>query len=433
MANYKSRYTGEQVDNAIGSLQSLDNSGIGVVKIDAEGNLSAESLTNLKTDLAYTPEDINAIAENKIGAANGVVPLNSLSKIDSTYLPSYVDDVLEYASQASFPHEGEAGKIYVDLTTNKTYRWGGSTYVEISPSTVVTISSDLNSGTKSATITVNGTGYDIYSTNDAHIDLAARGTTKAYVLGTTTSPTSSIQSVTGVAETGVYFDTTAGTLVAPTFVGSLTGTASGNLTADSSLAWGKLTSVPTTISGYGITDAKIESGVITLGSNTVTVPTKTSDLFNDSGFVKSSELTPSSGVFATTVAAVGTTSTTTGGTNDYFARGDHVHALTKAVVDEVLGVNPNETTKFYRQDGTWVVPPQGTVNAVKINNETKTPVNGVVDLGTISITAVTSLTTTAGTHSVITNQTGNVTIAIPTKVSDLTNDSHFAPVDIVRW
>jgi hypothetical protein len=49
-------------------------------------------------------------------------------------LPSYVDDVLEYANLASFPATGESGKIYVALDTNKTYRWSGSAYVEISQS-----------------------------------------------------------------------------------------------------------------------------------------------------------------------------------------------------------------------------------------------------------------------------------------------------------
>ena len=56
------------------------------------------------------------------------------SKINSSYLPSYVDDVLEFANVASFPATGEVGKIYIALDVNLTYRWGGSGYVEISPS-----------------------------------------------------------------------------------------------------------------------------------------------------------------------------------------------------------------------------------------------------------------------------------------------------------
>lgn len=49
-------------------------------------------------------------------------------KVDSTYLPSYVDDVLEYANLASFPVIGETGKIYIALDTNLSYRWTGSVY-----------------------------------------------------------------------------------------------------------------------------------------------------------------------------------------------------------------------------------------------------------------------------------------------------------------
>ena len=62
----------------------------------------------------------------------------SASKLTGTIpqanLPSYVDDVLEFENQAAFPKTGESGKIYVAEDTNKTYRWGGASYVEISAS-----------------------------------------------------------------------------------------------------------------------------------------------------------------------------------------------------------------------------------------------------------------------------------------------------------
>ena len=79
--------------------------------------------------LGFTPEN----SANK-GAAGGYAPLDGSAKIASTYLPSYVDDVLEYANQAAFPGTGETGKIYVALDVNKTFRWSGSAYVEISAS-----------------------------------------------------------------------------------------------------------------------------------------------------------------------------------------------------------------------------------------------------------------------------------------------------------
>lgn len=63
------------------------------------------------------------------------IPVGKLSGvIDSSNLPSYVDDVLEYDTVSDFPKTGEAGKIYVATTTNLTYRWSGTGYVEISPS-----------------------------------------------------------------------------------------------------------------------------------------------------------------------------------------------------------------------------------------------------------------------------------------------------------
>jgi hypothetical protein len=66
--------------------------------------------------------------------ASGVAPLGADGKVASTYLPSYVDDVLEFSSLSGFPATGESGKIYVATDTGKIYRWGGTSYIEISPS-----------------------------------------------------------------------------------------------------------------------------------------------------------------------------------------------------------------------------------------------------------------------------------------------------------
>lgn len=76
----------------------------------------------------------NAESTANKGAANGYASLDSGGKVPSTQLPSYVDDVLEYNNLAGFPATGTAGIIYVAQDTNKTYRWSGSAYVEISPS-----------------------------------------------------------------------------------------------------------------------------------------------------------------------------------------------------------------------------------------------------------------------------------------------------------
>lgn len=81
-----------------------------------------------------------------IGEVSGNLPASRISgTISSANLPSYVDDVLEgylsggkfyktKGSDGSYSSEitAEAGKIYVDLSNNKTYRWSGSAYVVIS-------------------------------------------------------------------------------------------------------------------------------------------------------------------------------------------------------------------------------------------------------------------------------------------------------------
>lgn len=63
---------------------------------------------------------------------------DSNGEIRSQYLPSYVDDVLEFESIDLFPEAGESDKIYVDTSTNKSYRWSGTQYVLIALTDIVT-------------------------------------------------------------------------------------------------------------------------------------------------------------------------------------------------------------------------------------------------------------------------------------------------------
>lgn len=72
-----------------------------------------------------------------------LIPLNGADKADlvngkvpASQLPSYVDDVVEYADVTSFPATGEAGKIYVAMDTGYTYRWAGTDYIQIGGATL---------------------------------------------------------------------------------------------------------------------------------------------------------------------------------------------------------------------------------------------------------------------------------------------------------
>lgn len=71
-----------------------------------------------------------ALALKAISAQAGKADLVD-GKVPASELPSYVDDVVEYANTSAFPAEGERGKIYIALDTNTSYRWGGSTYIAI--------------------------------------------------------------------------------------------------------------------------------------------------------------------------------------------------------------------------------------------------------------------------------------------------------------
>ena len=97
-------------------------------------------------DRYYTESEINTKLNTKLntslkGSANGLAELDANGKVPSSQLPSFVDDIIEgYLSGGKFYKEsahtteitGETGKIYIDLTTNKTYRWSGSAFVVVS-------------------------------------------------------------------------------------------------------------------------------------------------------------------------------------------------------------------------------------------------------------------------------------------------------------
>ena len=65
------------------------------------------------------------------GQANWYAWLDWSWKIPSSQLPSYVDDVIEVADFASLPITGETWKIYTTIDNNKSYRWWGSSYTQI--------------------------------------------------------------------------------------------------------------------------------------------------------------------------------------------------------------------------------------------------------------------------------------------------------------
>lgn len=126
----------KNVQEALVEIKDIaDNGGVTGVKGNAE-------TTYRKGNVNITPANIglgnltndSQVKRSEMGKANGVATLGADGKVPTSQLPSYVDDVLEYENKAAFPATGEEGKIYVAKDTNLTFRWSGSSYVEISAS-----------------------------------------------------------------------------------------------------------------------------------------------------------------------------------------------------------------------------------------------------------------------------------------------------------
>ena len=113
--------------------------GLGNVDNKSSATIRSEiTSSNVTTALGYTPMD-----STLKGAVNGVAELDSSGKVPSSQLPSYVDDVVEgYYYNNKFWEDSahtieitaESDKIYVDVSTDITYRWSGTAYVAIGSS-----------------------------------------------------------------------------------------------------------------------------------------------------------------------------------------------------------------------------------------------------------------------------------------------------------
>ena len=160
MANYIDIKTNSQINNLTVDSTTLHvdsaNNRVGIgtitpsVELEIVGGILADSIaldasftpTNATdvTTKSYVDSEISSAvstsaaglqATSEKGQANGYASLDSNAKVPASQLPSYVDDVAEYANQASFPTTGETGKLYIDQANGDIYRWSGSSYVQI--------------------------------------------------------------------------------------------------------------------------------------------------------------------------------------------------------------------------------------------------------------------------------------------------------------
>ena len=178
--------------------------------------------------------------------------------------------------------------------------------------------------------------------------------------------------------------------------------ATGGGTADA-VEWNNVLDKPTTIAGYGITDAKIENGTITLGNQTITpltsapvtsVNSKTGAVVlgaSDVGAISTSNISQTLGTSTTKVPSEKAVS----------------DALSLAGAGDMLKSTYDPTGSVATAGGIpdYVEANGGKIDTIKVN----------------------------GTAQVISDKTVNITV--PTKTSDITNDSGYltsAPVTSVN-
>ncbi len=117
------------------------SAGSGLVLVDTTFHAVSTVTSGDIAALAASGLAISGWASSEFVSKNGVYDnpswLNSISVtklsgvVDSSNLPSYVDDVLEYANSGVFPPVGETGKIYIATDDNSSYRWSGSVYFKL--------------------------------------------------------------------------------------------------------------------------------------------------------------------------------------------------------------------------------------------------------------------------------------------------------------
>ncbi len=108
-------------------------------------------------------------------------------KVPASQLPSYVSDVAEYSNLSAFPATGESAKIYVAKDTNKTYRWSGTGYVEVSASIALgETSSTAYRGDRGKT------AYEHSQNGDVHVTTAQKNAWDGKAAGNHTHTPASI-------------------------------------------------------------------------------------------------------------------------------------------------------------------------------------------------------------------------------------------------
>ncbi|MGN6774789.1 SGNH/GDSL hydrolase family protein [Rhizobium sp.] len=217
------------------SWQPLNKAAVGLGNVDNTADSAKPVSTAQQAALDAK------VSTSLVGAANGVASLDSGGKVPAAQLPSYVDDVLEFANLAGFPGTGETGKIYVALDTNRQYRWSGSAYVQLvaSPGTtdnvvegttnlyftparvLATVLSGLSTAT-SAAITASDSVLSAFGRLQAQISGLASSKLDATATAAAATKLATARTINGVAFDGTANITIADNTKEPTIAAGTT-------------------------------------------------------------------------------------------------------------------------------------------------------------------------------------------------------------------
>ena len=273
-------------------------------------------IDNLNVD-ADTLDGINSTAFEQISNKNqnnGYAGLDSAGKVANAQLPSYVDDVVEYANFAAFPGTGETGKIYVAIDTGDVYRWAGSAYVQINDAVtsadqatrLATARNIALTGPITGTASFDGTANANISTS---LDISSKSTSDLSEGSNKYYTDARVQSVIDSNSAGFITPSSSSALTNKTGNISQWTNDSGYLTSESDSQTLSFSSPSISITGgNSINISALTAGLITASStDTLTNKTLTSPKINEDVAVTSTatELNLLDGKAATNLALLG--------------------------------------------------------------------------------------------------------------------------------
>lgn len=417
--------------------------------------VDTSGVINSKDPIAGSTSTVVTSAQK--GVANGVAPLDVEGKISASYLPSYVDDVIEgeLESDSSFTAssgkvytkpvtdedtqiEPSTGKIYVDTNSNKTYRWSGTKFVEISAGTYsTTIVGGSTTATSNAAVSSNGiylnevyngtavTSHKISGSGGVDVTSDASGN---ITIGAPTA--SEIGAITSVSATGTapltLNATKSGTAVSITgSVAQATTSANGTIKVA-----GVRTSAITPTTGGTTSSRYYGVELDSAGKAFVNVPwtdTKVTSVGNHYTPAEDSNSVLDVNASSTTSATWGSTDLVTGVTLKRDAKG-HVVGLT---VDSIqMPANPDTNTTY--SAGTGISLSGTTFSNSGVRSITQDSTNGhKLTINTGGTETTITIPDNNTTYGIATSSTlglvksgGDITINSSTGVMSVVDDSH---------